>query len=346
MILALLCLSAIVAFVISAVAGGGAGLILMPVLALLLPTTQVPVALSIGTAVSSLSRIGMFWEAVRWDVVRWFLPAALPAAALGAWLLSQFEPAYVRLILGIFLVANLPLLFRRHRKSLQTEQPAVRQPMLLLLGAAVGLLSGFTGAVGVIFNRFYYRLGMEKAEIVATRATNEVLLHLLKIALYAAFGLLTDRSVMAGAVIAIAAIIAAWIMKYAITYVADHVFHHAGTAAMVAAGTSMLATAVPVVLVRNDAGLHMLSDADGRELQAYWGKRAYSVAFDGASGITLERRLDPSHLKARYLAQLPPTPAGARIVAVDKFERIDREGLEIQYVRGGQRWTQVVIDYD
>jgi uncharacterized membrane protein YfcA len=52
---------------------------------------------------------------IRWDVVRWFLPAALPAAALGAWALTRFEPVYIKLALGVFLTANLPLLFLRSR---------------------------------------------------------------------------------------------------------------------------------------------------------------------------------------------------------------------------------------
>ncbi|HWU02521.1 MAG TPA: sulfite exporter TauE/SafE family protein [Novosphingobium sp.] len=346
MLLLALFLSAVLAFAISTVAGGGAGLMLMPVLALLLPGAQVPAALSIGTAVSSFSRIAMFWRSIRWDVVRWFLPAALPAAALGAWLLSRFEPVYVKLILGLFLTANLPLLFLRQRAPEPVDAPAMGPRGLLLLGAAVGLLSGFTGAVGVAFNRFYFRLRLQKGEIVATRATNEVLLHLLKLALYAAFGLLTDRAIMAGAVVAIAAVCASWLMKHAIAYVADHVFRHAGTAAMVAAGLGMVGTAAPAALARNDAGLHYHANSDEREMQAHWGRHAYAVALSRRSGIVLEKKLDLARLKPKYRRFLPPTPNGARVVAIEKIEQIDREGLEIHYAQGGREWSRVVITED
>jgi len=54
-----------VAFALSAVSGGGAGLIVMPVLGLLLAADHVPAALSIGTAVSSVSRIALFFSAIR-----------------------------------------------------------------------------------------------------------------------------------------------------------------------------------------------------------------------------------------------------------------------------------------
>jgi uncharacterized membrane protein YfcA len=136
---------------------------LMPVLAMLLPGAQVAAALSVGTVASSLSRIAAFWKMIRWDVVRWFLPAALPAAALGAWALTRFEPVYIKLALGVFLTANLPLLFLRSRVApVQDDAAPIRPAALLLLGAAVGLVSGFTGAVGVLFNRFYFRLRMQR----------------------------------------------------------------------------------------------------------------------------------------------------------------------------------------
>jgi len=343
MLIAFLFLLSLVAFAISAVAGGGAGLMLMPVLAMLLPGAQVAAALSVGTVASSLSRIAAFWNAIRWDVVRWFLPAALPAAALGAWALTRFEPVYIKLVLGLFLTANLPMLFLRQRAFVDEPQaPPIKPAFLLILGGAVGLVSGFTGAVGVLFNRFYFRLRLQKAEIVATRATNEVLLHALKIALYASFGLLTTRSLMAGGVVAVAAVLASWAVRGLLHHVPDRLFHHASTTAMVVAGVSMLGGAVPAALARNQAGLHVTSSANERELQAYWGRRAYAVAVTRQNGVILEKKLDPAHLKPRYQRYIPVLPAGTRITSIEKFEQIDREGLEIHYANGQSQWRQVI----
>jgi len=346
MILGFLFVLSVLAFAISTVAGGGAGLMLMPVLAMLLPGDQVPAALSVGASVSSVSRIAAFWRAIRWDVVRWFVPAALPGAALGAWALSRFEPLYIKLALGLFLTANLPLLFWRPRPQPASEAPPMRPGFLLLLGASVGLISGFTGAVGVIFNRFYFRLRLQKSEIVATRATNEVLLHLLKIALYAGFGLLTSRSLLAGAIIAMAAVVAAWLMKVVIHYVPEHLFRHAGTAAMAVAGVSMLGGAVPATLARNKAGVQMISNGQEREVQAFWGQRAYAVAFNRNGDVILEKKLDPARLKPRYRRLLPIMPQGARITSIEKFEQIDREGLEIHYADGDRQWSRVIMIAD
>lgn len=84
MVVLLVFTAAFFAFIVSAVAGGGAGLVLVPLLRLILPVASIPGALSIGTATSSISRIWLFRRHIRWDVVRRFVPTELPAAAVGA----------------------------------------------------------------------------------------------------------------------------------------------------------------------------------------------------------------------------------------------------------------------
>ena len=101
--------AAFAAFVVSAFSGGGAGLMLLPLLALVVPVSSVPAALSIGSTISSVSRIGFFRRHIRWDVVRWFLPTALPGAWLGAWLLVLVDLVWLQLAMGLYMVANLKL---------------------------------------------------------------------------------------------------------------------------------------------------------------------------------------------------------------------------------------------
>lgn len=83
-LLIIMLLVSFLAFSISAICGGGAGLMLLPILGKLLPIGQVPAALSIGTFTSSASRLLIFRKNVCWDVVKYFVPSALPAV----WLLG------------------------------------------------------------------------------------------------------------------------------------------------------------------------------------------------------------------------------------------------------------------
>src|SRR6478609_5411199 len=139
----LIFLCSFIAFSLSAVCGGGAGLLLMPALGLYLPISYVPPALSIGTLSSSVSRIFIFFTNIRWSIVRWFVPTAIPAVFLGAWLLHFVNPLYLEIVMGGFLISNLPMLFRR--RDSDPSNVHASHKILLIIGFLAGFLSGLTG---------------------------------------------------------------------------------------------------------------------------------------------------------------------------------------------------------
>lgn len=310
-------LVAVAAFCVSAVAGGGAGLVLVPLLRLLLPMEQVPAALSIGTATGSAARIHAFRSAIRWDVVRWFVPAALPTAAMGAWALSRFEPAYVELLIGLFLLANLPALLSR-RTIAVADRPAERG-RLLLLGAAAGLISGFTGAVGLLFNRAYQRMGLGKEETVATRAANEVLVHLLKIAIYGALGLIDGATLATGVMVSAAAVVAARTMRRVLPLVNETTFRLLSDLAMVAAGAAMFLMSSGQVLAIHRTWVSAVSLGGDREFQLYWaGQRRFTLEWEGDGSPALERRVDRSDLDDRFAPALARLEMTGSIILVEE----------------------------
>lgn len=136
---------------------------LMPVLGLLLSINQVPVALSIGTFSSTISKIALFRKYICWDIVKYFVPAALPSVILGAILLKYVNPVYLKFIIGIFLISNIPFLFKKPKELQTVNKP--NNVSLVIIGFMAGFLSGLTGAVGVIFNKFYLRYGLVKKEL-------------------------------------------------------------------------------------------------------------------------------------------------------------------------------------
>ena len=171
--------------------GGGAGLMLIPILGRLLPVSQVPAALSIGTFTSSASRLIVFRKNISWHIVKYFVPSTLPAVWLGASLLKFINPVYLEIGMGLFLISDLTFLFKKPKDINEADQP--KKWILMFIGFSAGFLSGLTGAVGLLFNRFYLRYDLTKEEIVATRAANEIILHLVKITLYFLFGLITEK---------------------------------------------------------------------------------------------------------------------------------------------------------
>ncbi|PKM37437.1 MAG: sulfite exporter TauE/SafE family protein [Gammaproteobacteria bacterium HGW-Gammaproteobacteria-10] len=289
-------LASLVAFSISAICGGGAGLLLIPILGFSLPVTQVPAALTIGTATSSVSRIWLFFNNIRWDIVKWFLPSALPGVIFGSWLLNFLDPLYLELCMGLFLVSNLPLILRKSKKhSVKSVYPLW---VLSVTGFFAGLISGITGAVGVLFNRFYYRYGMHNEEVIATRAANESLLHLVKLYLYASFGLLTLKASQIGLVIAIAAIVSTWFMKKIVPKISMPVFSKLGYTAMVVSGVLMLNSAIARINVAHNPDLMLKQLNRGIDASFKWSDLIYTLEFRYEEGFEFEKIVPLSSLPA------------------------------------------------
>lgn len=334
MLAAALFVAALAAFMVSAVAGGGAGLVLVPLLRALVPIESVPAALSLGTSASAASRLLALRGAVRWDVVRRFVPAALPAAGIGAWLLTRFPPVYVELLLACFLLGNVPLLFRR------TSSPGkpIGARWLPVLGAAAGLLSGFTGAVGLLFNGFYRRLGLRPDEIVATRAANEVLLHLLKLALYAAFGLLGDAALLAGLLVAGAATLSTIVVRHLLPHIDEAVFGFVGRLAMVVAGAAMFLLSGAKLAEMHRAWVEIARYGPERELLLHLrGRRVLSLETEANGAPAVERvirfeRLPPA-IRERVLARVERRS----ITLVEEVRTLNGVAYEVYVSRENRR---------
>lgn len=294
----LLFVVAVVAFALSAICGGGASVLLLPVLNLILPGAQVPAALSIGTAASSVSRMVIFYRNIRWDIVVWFVPPALPAVYFGAKLLSIIDPVLLELVIGIFLVINLPFIFRTTNKSAVLPQRA--KWVLSLIGLATGFLSGLTGAVGLLFNRFYLTYSMTKEQIIATRAANELLLHILKIVLYGIFGLLSSKAVSTGIVISIAAIASAQLIKYFIKLITVQSYQKIGFIAMVASGMTMLVNS-GFTLYKDQSIQFSLQKVDDKfDTKIKWKQTMLSMEFAFDQGLEIERVIEFRELPLHY----------------------------------------------
>ncbi|ODT67565.1 MAG: hypothetical protein ABS69_17660, partial [Nitrosomonadales bacterium SCN 54-20] len=299
-------LAAFLAFSISAFCGGGAGLLLIPILGYSLPVNQVPAALTLGAVTSSFSRIWIFFKAIRWDMAKLFLPTAMVGVVLGVEMLSYLEPMYLELCMSIFLISNLPWLFRK-----QERKHAVLSPIppwqLRMVGFLAGFISGLTGAVGVLFNRFYFRYGLDNDEIIATRAANEILLHLIKLYLYAALGLFQLKTIGIGLIVALAAVLSSSFMKFVLPRVSRGLFMRAGYSAMVISGVLMLNSAVTHIQLANDPHLRVIFLAEELGASLTWKKLIYSVEFDYNKGLEFEKVVPLSSLsieRQRYVQSL------------------------------------------
>lgn len=298
-----LILATVVAFWTSAIAGGGASLMLIPLLNLLLPVAEVPFALTIGTFSSSASRVAVFRAHIHWRGFRWFVPFSIPAVLLGALLIKHVNPLYLQLLVGFLLLLNLPELFRK-KAVLAHEGRPYPNAVLGLAGFLAGFISGITGAIGLLFNRFYLRYGLSKEEIVGTRAANEVLLHAIKLCVYLALGLYSTRSLLLGLAVAVGAIASSITVKRILPHLSEVLFRRIGYAAMVLAGAFLLTSAARQVVEKDRIRLSTKLLHQGGETTIQWRNSAFILEFNLDDGLEVERpigRADlPPALQAHY----------------------------------------------
>lgn len=303
--LVILFLGAIVAFWISAICGGGASLILIPVLNLLLPTSFVPFSLTIGTFTSSASRIVVFKKFVKWKIFFWFVPFSIPAVLLGAYLIKYINPVYLQLIISLILISNVPQLFRNKKKQ-ESEEKQSPKYVLAIVGFLVGFISGITGAIGLLFNRFYLKYGLSKEEIVATRAANEIFLHLIKLIIYIILGLYSQTAIWLGIAIALATIASSYTVKYILPYLSEFVFKKIGYSAMVISGIALFYGTSENIIKQDRIAI---SENRFKETTINWRKNSYVIEFEKGEGLEIECAILsdelPKNLQEKYTALLP-----------------------------------------
>ncbi|QEM13616.1 sulfite exporter TauE/SafE family protein [Mucilaginibacter rubeus] len=331
--ISLLFIIALLAFILSAVCGGGASMILIPVLGLVVPNAQIPVALSLGTASSSLSRVAVMWKSIRWDLVKWFIPPAIPTVWLGAWLLTYVNPVFLQLLLGLFLLWNLSSLFKKQPVLKVREHQS--NVAVLLIGLATGFVSGLTGAVGLIFNRFYLTYGLSKQEIVATRAANEVILHLIKLGLYASFGLLTNNSVIYGVIIAIAAVISSFAVKYVLPLISDRLFQKIGYAAMVISGCFMTYGAVRDIASGN-LRISIVTISGGLETSVQWKESDFKLELEYDEGFEVEHAITLNELPPVFRPKVTALIEGADKYLIEEVNGFRKHYYEVYTWRQGK----------
>jgi uncharacterized membrane protein YfcA len=296
----ILFLATIIAFWISAICGGGASLILIPLLNWLLPASVVPFSLTVGTFASSASRIIVFKKHIRWHVFFWFVPFSIPAVLLGAWIMKFVNPIYLELIVGLFLIANIPELFRK-KKELNTEQKPYPKFVLAIVGFFAGFISGVTGAIGLLFNRFYLRYGLTKEEIVATRAANEIFLHSIKLIIYTILRLYSANTIWLGLAIAVASIVSSYSVKYILPYLSEFVFRRIGYGAMVVSGVFLLVGTTNSIIKQDKISIST-NQLDERTIN--WRNSNFVLEFAIDDGLEIERPISfdelPEKLKQEY----------------------------------------------
>jgi hypothetical protein len=210
---------ALVGSTIGGVAGFGAGHNLLPLLAWTVGIRASVPVLTVTMFLGNLSRV--YWsrgEIDRRVVVR-FLAGAVPATALGAVLYAGAASASLRWIIGLFMIAAVPL-----RRLLLSRHVSVRLRHFPVLGVGFGMLSALVVSTGPLLAPFFLAYGLRRGAFIATEGLCTIGMHVARGAIFAGLALIGWRTLALGVVLGAFMFAGAWLSRRLLDRMTDRVF--------------------------------------------------------------------------------------------------------------------------
>jgi uncharacterized membrane protein YfcA len=220
---------------LSAVAGFGGGVLLLPVFTALFGLRVAVPMLTLTQLSSNGFRAWLNRRELRWSLIGWFALGAVPFAIAGGLVLAHAPLGPLKRVLGAFLIGVV--VWRRARPH--PRKPSDRS--FAAVGAVSGLGSALLGSVGPLTAPFFLAYGLARAAYIGTEAASALTMHLAKLAAYGAGELLGVRVLVFGLALTPATLAGAWVGKRIVGRISDRVFVLLVELGLVAAGALFLA---------------------------------------------------------------------------------------------------------
>lgn len=199
------------AAVIGGIGGFGTGIILTAALAPLIGFKAVVPVLAVAGVIINAGRFWFYRAAVDLRAVARVCAGALPLLVAGTWIYSELDARTIGVILGLVVLASVPLRRFFKKNSVQLGPRGV-----LAGGAVFGLASGVASGTGAILISLLLGAGLSGTAVLATDALTTIVLDLVKTLLFERFAVLDLGSAALGAAIGLASIpgsaLAAWLV--------------------------------------------------------------------------------------------------------------------------------------
>lgn len=221
--------------VVGGVAGFGAGVILLPLVAWTLGLRATVPVLTVTMLLGNLSRVWWSRHDVDRAVVAGFLLGAVPATALGAVLYAGVTNEWLARIVGGFLIGAVPL-----RRALASERFTMRLRYFTPLGAGIGLLSSLVVTTGPVNTPFFLAYGLRRGAYIGTEAVCAAVMHVTRGAVLARYALLTREAVALGVVLGATMFVGSWLARRALERMSDRGFLWIVEALLVVLGLQFL----------------------------------------------------------------------------------------------------------
>jgi uncharacterized protein len=220
--LAVLVLASLATSVLSAIVGMAGGIVLLSVMLLFYePLVVIPLH-GVIQLVSNGSRTWIQRGHVEWWIVVRYSLLLLPTGFVGIAVLRSLPPEAARAVIGVFVLLATwtpqTLLIGTHPERLAAGRRFV------LLGGVVGLLNTTIGATGPLIAPFFLNLGLDRRELVGTKAACQSVGHLVKLVIFGSSGFAFGPWLAPLALLCVATVMGTWLGSQILGRVSERLF--------------------------------------------------------------------------------------------------------------------------
>ncbi len=201
----LLSVATLAAATLSALMGMGGGTLLVAVMATLLRPIEVVPLHGVVQLCSNSARGALLWRHISWRLFLTYLPGKALGVLLARELYTGEGQPWFRPAIGAFVLVFL--LWDRFRP----RQLGVPTPLFALAGIGGGILTIVVGVSGPYLSAFFLRDDLTKEQIVATKASIQMVGHLAKIPVFLSLGFSYRESLPLLLPLLIASVIGSWV---------------------------------------------------------------------------------------------------------------------------------------
>ena len=208
--------------ILSAIIGMAGGIVLLSIMLLYFePLTAIPLH-GLVQLVSNGTRTVIQARYVQWPLVVRYCLFLVPMAAVGLAFAMKLRPDIAKLLIGIFVL----LATWRPRWLMLGSHPedARPGPRFAILGGVNGFLQMTIGATGPLIAPFFLNLGLERRQIVGSKAAVQAFGHVTKIVLFGAVGFLFLPYAWMLLAMCGAVVVGTWIGSRLLDYTNERVF--------------------------------------------------------------------------------------------------------------------------
>ena len=219
--LAILCVTAFLTAILSAIVGMAGGMTLLSVMLLFLPPlAAIPLHGAIQLA-SNFSRTVIQREHARYDLLWRYGWPLLPMGALGLLVARELPERALEAAIGAFVLLAT---WRPAWLAFGALGALSTNGRFTALGFAAGFLNVTIGATGPLVAPFFLNLGLARQAVIGTQAGVQALGHVVKLLLYAGFGFAFREHALLLAAASACAIAGTWVGRRLLERISERWF--------------------------------------------------------------------------------------------------------------------------